>query len=71
MRFYRELFMKNSDTLRENLLRIPVFKLIMKHKKSLKEYFVKILKELIMKSRKKFRKLFGSFPEELFMKKQR
>ena len=52
MRFYREMFMKNSDTLRENLLRIPVFRLFMKHKKSLKEIFVKILEELIMKSRK-------------------
>ena len=67
VRFYREMFMKNSDKLREDLLRISVIKLIMKHKESLKDYFVKII-FLIMKSRKNLRNYIVRFPEELFMK---
>ena len=47
--------MKNSDKLREDLLRISVIRLVLKHKESLKDYFVKISVELIMKSRKKLR----------------
>ena len=61
------MFMKNSDKLREDLLRISVIKLIMKHKESLKDYFVKII-FLIMKSRKSLRNYIVRFPEELFMK---
>ena len=60
--------MKNSDKLREDLLRISVIRLVLKHKESLKDYFVKISVELIMKSRKSLRNYIVRFPEELFMK---
>ena len=68
MRFSRETFMKNRDKLREDLLRLPVFHLVIKHKESLKDYFVKNSEELIMKSGKNSRNYIVRFPEELFMK---
>ena len=42
VRLSPEMFMKNSDKLSEDLLRIPVIKLFMKHTESLKDFFVKI-----------------------------
>ena len=68
MRFSQETFMKNRDKLREDLLRLPVINLFIKHKESLKDYFVKNSRELIMKSGKNLRNYIVRFPEELFMK---
>ena len=59
----RETFMKNRDK-----LRLPVIILFIKHKESLKDYFVKNSEELIMKSGKRLRNYIVRFPEELFMK---